>query len=189
MVLYNYSFYEYCHLSDEERLEYDTLTGAASIFKEAVDIFKVGDFTELTFGVLKDVQQIICSKNGITYKDLFEAFTALTGKTENELQQMKMKDVINFRNYVIDEIKRVNLVESITLSHHTTVEEEQAGIENFNKLGIYMQFRSLTKGDVTKFEQVRNIKYNICLLELIAQKESADYNERLSEIYKRKNPN
>lgn len=185
MIIVNYSFKEYSLLTDEERLEFDLIIEHGKEFNESIDVFNIGELTEKGFGIVKDIQYSL--NNGITWKEFFEYLEQLTNVNQNDLQNKSMLDLIRFRNYLMSEIKRINELESILLSYTPTADEERAGVEEFEKLGAYMQIRSLTGGDITKVESVRNIKYTLCLVELRTQKLLSDYQNSLNEIYLRKN--
>jgi len=58
-------------------------------------------------------------------------------------------------------------------------------MERFNGLGVYLQIRSLTNGDVTKFEQVRKLPYSLCFTEMFTAKQQSEYQKELIRIKNR----
>lgn len=170
LVLDRISLLDYLQLDD--RSEYDFWI-KYSFECGAKDVFEVGNFMKLPFGFIKD-QQYELSK-GMPWEKLIEAFEILTKKTIKELVAMPLEEIIQSRNYFINEMNKINLLESETLCHEPDEKELKAGIDRFNVLGVYLQIESLAGNDVLKIEEVKKLPYETCYLWLYSQSLKAEY--------------
>jgi len=171
MKIENLTFNEYFVLEDKS--EQNFAIKYAKELNDPVDIFEIGDFTELTFKTVKDMQYSIT--NGLTWDDIFELIESVKGISQKELGRRTIFDLARFKCYVDAEIQRINKVENMSLSHTPTNDEEIAGIDDLSDLGTYLQFRDLANEDITKIKEIEKIKYSDCLLELIARKRIYEY--------------
>lgn len=156
---------EYLHLDNEERKDYDFAI-RYSKQSEAKDILLFGDITKKTFGEVKDWQQLFSDK---------ECFVKFLTMFDEKLLTLDVFSFFAFYRYVESEVVRVSEVESILLSHEPTADEVAAGIERFNKFGVALQIDNLAKGDVTKWEAIKQMPYEHCLLKLAIDKNSNDF--------------
>jgi hypothetical protein len=169
---------EYTLLDDKE--EYDFAIKYARIFTEPVDEYGIGDMMELPFGVIKDFQYEL--ESGFDFTKLL-AFAAKITKLK-DITAEPMDKFMRFANYLTESMRQIIEVENKTLSHEPSESEQSAGMERFENLGVYLQIRSLTGGDVTKFEAVRSLPYSLCFTELFAAKQLADYEKDLIRLNK-----
>jgi hypothetical protein len=181
----DYSYKEFLQLSPVELTEYVSIMQFAKPFRQEVDIFNIGDITTCNFGLIKDLQYDL--QSDIDYDKMFEHISMITKKNIEDLHNFSLLKILQFKNYYISEIKRICEIENNLLSYEPTNEEKNAGIENFNSLGIYNQIRNLAGNDVTKIEAVRAVKYSDCLLELYARKLTCDYEISYRNILNKKN--
>lgn len=181
----DYSYNEFKALDPEKLSEYVCIMQFAEPFKKEVDIFNVGDMTFCKLGTIKDIQYDL--QNDITYDKAIEHISLLTSKIIKELENFSFLKLIQFKNYYFAEIKRICEIENNLLSYEPTDDEKNAGIDNFNVLGVYNQIRNLAGNDVTKIEAVRNCRYSDCLLELYARKLSSEFEIDYRKIIERKN--
>ncbi len=179
LVLDRISLLDYFQLDD--RSEYDFWM-KYSFECEAKDVFKVGDFMKLPFGFIKN-QQYELSK-GMPWEKILEAFEILTRKTIKELVIMPLEIICQFKNYYIDEMNKINMIESETLCHEPDEKELKAGIDRFNVLGIYLQIESLAGNDVLKIEAVKKLPYETCYLWLYSQSLKAEYQKDYLRVNK-----
>lgn len=185
LILDNITLREYLQLTEyEERFNYDFVLKHAKIFKQPIDVFDVGDFTELEFGLIKDLQHDL--SDGITWVKLIEYIRKLTDKKEEELGKYKLLDLSQFASYIRKEIERINEIEMTLLTSPPDEDEKQAGINDFSKFGSYTQLRRLANGDLTKLEGIKKIKYSICLMELLYLKTDSEFKNALIRIRSRK---
>jgi hypothetical protein len=175
--LNNITFIEYFELEDKS--EYDYAIRYAYRYNQPENLIEIPDLIEMTFGFVKDLQYD-CAQ-GLTWEKFFEYLNLIK---KDKYEKWKLVNLCQLRAYLLSEIDRINEIESETLSHDLTADEVNAGIESLAELGIYLQIRSLTGGDITKNESIRNMKYEDCFLELITQKRLDDYSRALIKIQK-----
>lgn len=171
MKIRNLTFNQYFVLEDKSEMNF--AIKYAKELNEPVDLFKIGDFTELTFKTVKDMQYYI--SNGLTWENVFELAETVKGISYKALGEVTIFDLARFKCYIDVEIQRINTIENISLSHTATSDEEVAGIEDLADLGSYLQLRELANEDILKIEAIGKLKYSDCLLELIARKRIYDY--------------
>jgi len=183
----NITLLEYHEIPEDSELrrEYDFAIKYGKTYNSPRDVFEVGDFTEQTFGFIKDIQQDY--QGVLKWDTILEYIKKLTGKDFKEIAKYKLLAICRFNAYIISEINRINEIESNLLGHIATADEERAGIKNFSKFGAYPQLRKLAKEDLTKIEEVKNLPYSLCLLELHFSKIENEYKENLIKIQSEKN--
>jgi hypothetical protein len=181
----DYSYKEFLQLSPVELTEYVSIMQFAKPFRQEVDIFNIGDITTCNFGLIKDLQYDL--QSDIDYDKMFEHISMITKKNIEDLHNFSLLKILQFKNYYISEIKRICEIEANLLGYEPTDDEKNAGIDNFNALGIYNQLRNLAGNDVTKLEAIRNIKYSDCLLELYARSITYNYENSYRLILQKKN--
>lgn len=177
MKLENISFAEF--LSLEDKTEYNFAINYSYEFNEPIDEFNIGDFQELSFGLIKDLQD-----------DFFNGMMDFTKMLEYITDVFKIKDIGNERidkvfrliAYIRTSIRNIINVELKSLSYESNNIEHDAGIDEFSLLGVYMQFHELTGGDVTKYEAVRAMPYHICFTELYTRKLKYEYQKRIERL-------
>jgi hypothetical protein len=179
MKIKNLTFNEYYVLEDKTEMNFAIKYGKE--LNEPLDVFDIGDFTELPFKIVKDMQYYITE--GITWENIFEVVHEVKKIDHEHLGMMTIYSLARFKSYVDSEIQRINKIEGIALSHTPTNEEEIAGIEDLSDLGTYLQFRELANEDITKIKEIGQMKYSDCLLELVARKRIYEYRK---ELVKRK---
>jgi len=173
-MIENITLREYMVL--DEKFEYDFILK----YIMPKDVYNIGDFAELEFGLIKDLQFDI--SEGLSWVKLIEYIAKILKKKERVIGSYKLIDIAECKSYIIAEIERIGLIESELLGYIPTQKEKEAGIEEFNKFGSYGQLRSLANNDITKIDSVKKIKYSLCLLELYYQKVNNDYQKRYNEI-------
>jgi hypothetical protein len=174
----NITYREY--LTVDDRSEYDFAIKYSYEFNKPVDTFQFGDFVELKFGLIKDIQFDVSI--GLTWDNIFSYIKSVKGLDVKEIAGNSLVSICQFKSYILEEIKRINEIETISLGHTVTADEEAAGIKELAVLGAYTQFRALAKEDITKIEYVKNMKYEDCFLELVAQKLLYEYQERFMRL-------
>lgn len=179
MTLPNITVKEFLELQDTELIhQYEFFFKYSIVMNEAIDHFKIGDMTEQSFGLIKDLQFDI-SEGETGWIKLISYIEKIIHQKCGDLD---LTTFVQTWKYILSEIERISEIESIALKYEATDEEIQAGIDRLGVLGIYMQIRSLTKGDITKNEMVRNMKYSDAFVELVTQKMLSDYEKELVKI-------
>lgn len=179
--LFDISLREYFEL--ENIKEYNYAIRFAYSFNKSVDHFNIGDMMEKPFGLIKDLQFDI--QNNLTWEQFVKYISMLSGLSEKEIAEKKLLTVCQTRAFILSEIENITKVEEISLSHDVDNDEQEAGIGLFDGLGIELQIRALTGGDITKKELIRQTKYQDCFVELVIQKRMSEYQTNLNIIKKR----
>ena len=156
---------EYLHLSEVERETYDFAV-KYSVQAEARDVLKFGDITKKLFGEVKDWQQLFSEQ---------DCFVKFLTKFDDKLLSLNVFDFFAFYRYVEKEVIRVSEIESILLGHDPSADEVAAGIDRFNKFGVSLQIDNLAKGNVWKWDKIRSLDYEYCLLKLAMDKAGNDF--------------
>jgi len=182
MQIENIPYKEYITIEDKRELNYILQYG--KVFQISYDHLDIGDFMELPFGTVKDIQYDF--DNEIRWNRLIDYYSELSGKTHKQIGNMGILEITQEKNFFVEQINNINLIENNGLGHEPTEEQKEVGIDRFRDLGQYLQFRSLTLGDITKLEAIRNIKYKYCFTELMASKMINEYENDLMEYRNRK---
>ena len=176
---------EYFELEDKS--EYDFAIEFAFVFQQSKDEYLINDVTDLSFGVIKDIQDEIENGEMNFTRRCYWISKILNKEDESWIGKEKLIRFIIGSNYLINEIEKLINAERIVFTHEPTIEEEEAGLDRFNGLGIYLQLRKLAGNDVTKIEAVKQLPYSLCFTELFTMKQEYDFQKELNEIYKNKN--
>jgi len=177
----NISFIEYVSLKD--RSEYDYLLKYGGL--KADDYFNLGDFLNLEFGFIKDMQEHL-NYTGLDWQTYLEEISKHTRKDLKKLANIGIFDLYQSRLYLRQEIERITKLESSNLGHKASIEEEQAGIEVFDKYRSFLQFDHLTKGNIIKINDIRKIKYSICFTKLMLDADRSEFDNKLFNIRNKK---
>ena len=166
---------EYVNLDPKEQEPYNFALMFVKRFNTPVDEFKVGDVMDLSFGFVKDLQYEM--ERGISWQKLVD-FVLEATKLEN-VADIPLDKFSRFANYLKKSVQTILDVEEQTLAYDPTDSEQSAGMDRFKNLGIYLQIRKLTGGDVTKYDAVRALPYSLCFTELYTSKQLHDYEQEL----------
>jgi hypothetical protein len=169
------------YLELEDKSEYAFAMKFAFRFREPVDEYGIGDIMERTFGWVKDFQYEI--EQGLTFAKQIDLISEL--KIIKAIGKEPLDKFMRFSSYLISEVQKIVEIESEKLAYEPSPEEVEAGMDRFDGLGVYLQIRSLTAGDVLKFEQVRALPYSLCFTELYTAKQQSDYQRELNRIKNR----
>ncbi len=178
--LKNITFEQYIRL--EDRSEYDFAMKYGYPFLKPEDVCSIGDFTQLEFGLIKDLQQDI--SQGLTWEKMLSYMVLLSGKDEIYFYSISLIRITRFRNYIVDEIRRIVEIENKILAYNPTEEEVRAGIDKLSVFGVYSQLRQLATTFHQPIEWARKLKYEDAFVELCYQKMSNDFERALIEIRK-----
>lgn len=182
MILKDITYREYIELSD--RSDYDFAIKYAYLYIAEIDFFKIGDLTKKPFGIIKDIQHDLIK--GINFLNQVEYLSKISGIELNVLSNSKLMDISTSCRYLVSSILTIIDTEKEMLSHSSSPEEEQAGLSRFDGLGIWLQIKALSGGDVTKVKNVLETDYETCFLELLSRKLNNEYEKDLNSIYKMK---
>lgn len=171
------------YLVSLRREDYDTAIKFGIV--EAKDVFNIGDLMEFTFGEVKDIQYLV--NYGCSWKDFLE-WIAKAKKIELEIiGSTPIFDVVQGRQYIVDQVSKVNQMESKNLGHEPSVDEQRADISRFNKFKTFPQFDQLTKGKLWKIKKIRSMSYMECFTKLYYEATKAAYQIDYNRVMTRKN--
>ena len=182
MEIKNISFGEYLALDSQE--EYNFFMRYSNALNKPTDLFGIGDMTEKSFGIVKDLQFDI--SQGMTWNQIIEYIMKFTGKTYGEITALPLTKFCPGWKYIQDEIERITEIEMAVLSYTPTPEEKEAGIDNLDILGVYLQIRKIALTLHYSIEQVKAMRYDEAFLELVTQKKLSEYESELNKVYRNK---
>lgn len=178
MKVVNITFKQYFELEDKTDYNFYLKYG---VFGYS-DHFKTGDFSELPFGFVKTAQQIVNSKEGLTWDNYFELIQDLIVKSKQELAKEYLFQLHMNRLYIVKEIEKINKMESAALNYKPDSQEVAAGINDFSKFGSFLQFEKLAGGDILKIDEVKKLPYDICFTKLYLDSEKSQFEKRLMKL-------
>ena len=181
MKVDNISFKEYTELAHKS--EYDKYIK----FLKPKDILNVGDFTELSFGFVKDMQEHF-NHTGMTWANFFEEISRQTGKRIKHLAQMSVYEINQQLLYCKAQVIIINNIEKQKLSHVPDADEKAANIERFSIYRSFLQFDKLAGGDVLKLDAIRALRYDLCLTKLALDADNVRFTKQLQNIKNSKKP-
>jgi len=176
----NITYRQYLQLDNDKQAEYNFYIRYAIRFNQSIDVFKIGDLTEQKFGLVKDLQFDV--EQGLSFSSTVEYIAKIKNKKQSIIANCYLDKLCQQRKYLISEIERISEIESIALSYTPTADEINAGIEQLNSLGSYLQFRSIAQALNITINDVKAMRYDEAFLELVAQKKINDYQDRLQKI-------
>ncbi len=179
-MIKNIPFYQYWELPEKERERYDYVIKYSVKLKTNVDIFGFGDLTGCSFKFVKDLQSEF--EDGVSWESFLKLITEETGETMQDIAKNGIFDLCMGINHIRQSVIEINVMESENLGHASTTNEEAAGIDRFNKYGSFLQYDSLTGGDITKIKQVEKIKYSICYAKLLLEKDRNEFQEAFNKL-------
>lgn len=125
------------------------------------ELFLKNDFEQLFYLMLKDRGQnwFIC-----------------------DIQRISIKDVVSFILWIIDEMKSINELESQYLRSEPDIKMLQAGIQKLDQFGLLNTLDNLAKGDILKYDEIRNAPYNVIFDKQYMEVTKSDIEKKLSKI-------
>ena len=181
MKVPNIKFVEYINLKDKKDYNYYLRYGN---FK-GKDLFKLGDFLNLNFGFVKDMQEMY-NGEGLTWENFIEAISKRTKTSKKDISLIPLFDLHCARLFVRDELEKINLIENKTLSHNSSTEEAQAGINEFAKYKSFLQFDQLAGGNVLNIDKIKQLPYNQCFVKMSLEADRAKFESKLNNIRTKK---
>lgn len=172
------------YLSGKYRKEVDF--NLRYIDNTTLDLFGIGDITDCKFGFVKDAQHLVNTK-GLSWSDYIEFLMSNMNVKESAIYNSNIYQLHQSRLFLKQSIDEINKLESESLGHQRTAEEERADPDNvFQKYGSTLQLDALTSGDWSKFDFYKNSPYLFCFMKLMLAKDNYDFQQRLNIIRSRK---
>jgi hypothetical protein len=166
---------EYNKLQDKTAYDYALQFGNL----ESLDYFNFGDIFEMTFEEVKLLQNEF--SGGIDFETYFSFLMKNKKITEKQFLKTSIFSIYRSMLYLKNEIEKLNLAES-RLNSRPDADMISAGIDIFSDYANFGQYYSLAKGDITKIENIKKIKYSLCFLFLKYEKDISDFERALQRI-------
>lgn len=132
------------------------------LLKETLpDLFARNDFEQLFYLMLQDRKQYVF---------------------RNDVQKIEVSDAMSFILWLIDEMKTIRELESNYLSADPDIKFLQAGGNNLNKFGLMNTLDNLAKGDVLKYDLIRELPYNVVFDKQYLEVTKSEIEKKLAKI-------
>lgn len=184
--LENITFKEFTELDDYTQNLYNYTARYSRKLNQPLDLFGIGDFTKLTFGQIKDLQYTF--EKGIYYQDLFNFVIEVKGIKLDKIVNKTFFHICKFRRFVEMELDKIQQLES-NLNFEASTIDRNAGIEELNQFGVMLQIDKLAGGDITKYDNIRALPYDICFAKLLMDKKTDEYKANINKIMLSNNKN
>ena len=177
MELENITFIQYLNLKDKSI--YDYVSNYSRVLNKPEDIFKIGDFTKLTFGQVKDAQ--FTFKNGVYWHDLINFVSYIKNISHQKISNNKFFTLCKVRRFIEEQLNEIYKLE-LNIYHDVSNLDESAGIDSLNKYGVLIQIDKLAGGDILKYDAIKNLPYNLCFTKLMMDKDIELYNIQKNKL-------
>ena len=159
-------------------------------FKQSSDILNVGDITECSFGLVKEI--LMDMEGEWTFVEQYEALQKILLEKQNnaDIMLMNIVEFVQELNYVKDCLEKIvqNEIELLSNSEFDEIAERAAIGDNgkslFEGIEVYLQLRQLADGDITKIDQIEKMKYSDCFLELYARNQLSKFENNYNRLVK-----
>lgn len=99
-----------------------------------------------------------------------------------DVQRLELSEAISFYLWVVDELKSIRDLESEYLRSDPDIKLMQAGISKLDKFGLLNTLDNLAKGDITKYDMIRNTPYNVIFDKQFLEVTKSEIEKKLSKI-------
>lgn len=165
---------ELFRLTDQQQADIITVG-----FVLKADSWNTPDMQLYEWGVVKEIQQSL-TLDGLDA--ICEAVRIGKGfKDITEVYSKSWRQVFGYFNYLQHGLERIAKMEEL-LNYEPTSEEMRAGIEEFNKFGVFVTIDRLAGGDPLKYEAITKMPYNIIYSKLLLSKTDSEFQKRYEKI-------
>lgn len=157
------------------------------IFKYRLKKYTYKNIEKFSF---KDADYIRRLMNDSDFKSTLEVFSMCYNIPTDKIYKIKFSYFISCLKNIYLNIERISKDEeklSFLTPRKVEMALKQSKSEVMNQFGIYNQIDSLTKGDITKFEEVENMEYGRVKFLLTFEAVKNDFNRRFQENYNKIN--
>lgn len=162
----------YCMLSEEQKFEIDFLVQYSNL--EDKDYFSEIQLEERSFGFVKELMSSFIDGNT---EEVAELIFSLSEYNREKISAEPAWKVLKTIQFIAKKINELILVENEMLTPLIQDDKYKMYIDqvDFSVFSSeYTQVRELAHGDITKFEAIRNLPYQSCLIELIYLQKQSD---------------
>ena len=178
MEIKNIAVAEFCLLSEDEKALWN-IYFQSNEFRTPFDHLGIGDIYEKTFGLIKDTQQ---KDTEYTVSDMVITLEKFSGKIKEHIfESVGIFEAYRTFEYIKQELIKLTENERELLSEQPDGKMLASGISEFEQFGVYLQYRKLSGGDVTKLAAIEKMDYATCFAELLYQKVLNDFNMRYAK--------
>lgn len=159
-------------------------------FKKSADILNLGDITECSFGLIKEI--LMDMEGEWTFENQYEALRKIMLEKANnvDLLSMNIVEFIQQLNYMKDCMNAIvkNEIELLSNSDFDEIAERAVIGDNgkslFEGIEVYLQLRQLANDDITKIDKIEKMKYCDCFLELYTRNQLNKFESNYNKIAK-----
>lgn len=159
-------------------------------FKKSSDILNIGDITECSFGLVKEI--LMDMEGEWTFGQQYESLQKILLEKQNntDILSMNIVEFIQELNYVKDCLEQIvkNEIELLSNSDFDEIAERAVIGDNgkslFEGIEVYLQLRQLANEDITKIDQIEKMKYSDCFLELYARNQLNKFESNYNRLTK-----
>jgi len=143
------------------------------------------DFESLIYtkwGLLKEVLPDLFAKND--FEQLFFLMLKDRGLHPflSDVKRIEVNKAMSFILWLIDEMKTIRDLESTYLRSDPDVKLLQAGINKLDQFGLMNTLDNLAKGDVLKYDEVRQLPYNVVFDKQYLEVTKSEIEKKLAKI-------
>ena len=104
-----------------------------------------------------------------------------------DLSALDTHSVLSASNFIKAQLIERLEVEGKMITPVISAEQKQAGIDNFDKLGIFNTIDMLAQGDPLKYDKILRLDYSTIFNKLLHSNISSNFDKKLNDIYNAKN--
>lgn len=99
-----------------------------------------------------------------------------------DVQNVDTDEAMCFYLWIIDELQSIRELESNYLRSDTDIKLMQAGISKLDQFGLLNTLDNLAKGDITKYDEIRNLRYNVVFDKQFMEVTRSSIEKKLAKI-------
>lgn len=169
------TYFTYLLMDEEYQDDYNFTLQFMKNAPETKDYFGTKDLSDLSFMDVKDLQNYLIEGD---MEGLYNKIVSLPDYSQEKMMNAKAYEVILTLQFICNRLEEITNIENTMLQSKVAGEDysgiaEQVDFSMFPK--YYSELRELAGGDITKFDEIKRMKYSDCLVELIYRQKQADF--------------
>lgn len=101
-----------------------------------------------------------------------------------DVERIELKEAVAFYLWILDELKTISELEKNYLQNEADFNLVKAGISKLEQFGHLTTIDSLANGDLTKYEAIKKMPYNLIFDKQFLEKTKSEIEKKLIEIKK-----
>ena len=158
---------------------------------ESNDFFNIGEFTDLKFGLVKDViEEFYVRGQKMDYIFYLELLNQILNRKEEDfklLAQYSLFDIYESKLYLEQQIELLMDIENTNFNSQISDEEISADVEMFDKFGSFLSVDRIAVAYSISPEDVLNLPYKICFVKLLLLHTEREYQANIDAMQRIKN--